>query len=76
MTQFDEVQRKIVDALIDMYRIAGVDEIASAEVFRTKLFADDFGGLRGLVKIFGGPAALADLLRDLQYHLYGTPEAP
>lgn len=73
LSGFNEQQRLVVAALIDKYRIAGVEEIASAEVFSVAPFIEEFGGIRGLIKLFGSPSAVADLLRGLQAHLYESP---
>jgi type I restriction enzyme R subunit len=70
LAQFTDVQRQVVASLIDKYRLAGVDEIASAEVFSVSPFVEEFGGVHGLIRLFGSAAAVATLLRDLQAHLY------
>jgi type I restriction enzyme R subunit len=70
LAQYGEEQRKVVEALLDKYRLAGVEEIASAEVFAAPPFADKLGGIRNLIELFGEAAGLADVLRDLQEHLY------
>lgn len=75
LDQFDNQQRQVVAALIDKYRLAGVEEIATAKVFGIAPFVEEFGGIRGLIRIFGGPSAVAGLLRELQAHLYAAPEA-
>lgn len=72
LNTFSGAQRRVVEALIDKYRLAGVEEIASAEVFSVAPFVEDFGGVQGLIRIFGGPAAVAALLRNLQAHLYDS----
>ena len=72
LSQFDDQQRQVVAALLDKYRLAGVEEIASAEVFAAPPFASDFGGIRNLIRLFGGAAQLAEILRSLQAHLYDS----
>lgn len=67
---FTDEQRDVVQALLDKYRLAGVDEIATAEVFTAPPFATEFGGIRKLLDLFGGPDGLATMLRALQAHLY------
>jgi type I restriction enzyme R subunit len=73
--QYDDDQRRVVEALLDKYRLAGVEEIASAEVFAAPPFADEFGGIGNLIKLFGDPAGLAGMLRALQEHLYDSQAA-
>jgi type I restriction enzyme R subunit len=75
LSAFSSDQRQVVAALLDKYRVAGVDEIATGEVFTAPPFADEFGGIRNLIQLFGGPAALADTLRSVQKHLYGDSQA-
>lgn len=72
LAKFTDVQRQVVASLIDKYRLAGVEEIASAEVFSVAPFVEEFGGVQGLIKLFGGAAAVGRLLRDLQAHLYSN----
>lgn len=75
LASFSDEQRNIVEALLDKYRAAGVEEIATGEVFTAPPFASEFGGIRRLIQLFGGPSALADTLRAIQSHLYGESEA-
>jgi len=75
LDEFNDEQREVVGALIDKYRIAGVEEIASGEVFTVAPFASDFGGIRALSALFDGPAGLRAMLRLMQEHLYDSPEA-
>ena len=75
LSTFTLEQREVVAALLDKYRLAGIDEIASAEVFTAPPFSDQFGGILTLTKLFDGPAALADMLRSVQDHLYGDSQA-
>ena len=75
LSQYDDAQRKVVEALLDKYRLAGIEEIATAEVFAAPPFANEFGGIRALIALFGGAAGLAGMLRALQSHLYDTKAA-
>jgi type I restriction enzyme R subunit len=68
-------QRAVVEALLDKYRLAGVEEIATGKVFTAPPFADELGGIRALVKLFGSAHALADMLRAVQTHLYSDQQA-
>lgn len=70
LAEFTGQQRSVVEALIDKYRIAGIEEIATAEVFGVSPFVEEFGGVQGLIRIFGGAGQVATLLRQLQGHLY------
>jgi methylmalonyl-CoA mutase cobalamin-binding subunit len=67
-------QRQIVQALIDKYRAAGVEEIATAQVFGLPPFIDEFGGVAGLAQMFGGADEVRQLMREIQEHLYPIDE--
>jgi type I restriction enzyme R subunit len=75
LAQYDDEQRKVVEALLDKYRLAGVEEIATAEVFAAPPFADALGGIRNLITLFGGVPELSDMLRSVQEHLYNAKAA-
>lgn len=68
-------QQVVVEALLDKYRLAGVEEIATANVFTVPPFADDLGGIHRLVTLFGGPDGLAEMLRTVQIYLYSEQQA-
>lgn len=72
---FTDERQGVVAALLDRYRISGVDEISTAEVFNAPPFSTDLGGIRQLVMLFGGAAPVSDMLHGLQQHLYTTPRA-
>ena len=71
---FEGDQRVVVDGLIDKYRLGGIEDIASATVFQIPPFVDEFGGVASLAKLFGGAAAVTELLRAIQEHLYPIKE--
>jgi len=75
LDDYSERQRQVVQALLDKYRLAGVEEIASADIFAVAPFADEFGGIHALVGLFGGPAELRGMLLALQNHLYDSSDA-
>ena len=64
------VPEALVDTLLDRYRLSGLDDITTADVFRTEPFQTSWGGLRGVVGILGGATQVRDLLGDLQATLY------
>lgn len=72
--QFEGKQREVVEALIDKYRLAGVEEIASAQVFGVPPFISEFGGVAALALLFGGADAVRQTLRGIQEHLYPADE--
>jgi type I restriction enzyme R subunit len=66
---YSEEQLEIISALIDMYRVGGVDEISTSDAFRA-LPLDRWGGVRGLIEVFGSSIAVGQMLRELQDSLY------
>ncbi|MEM2991230.1 MAG: type I restriction-modification enzyme R subunit C-terminal domain-containing protein, partial [Halobacteria archaeon] len=66
---FDPQAQTILLALLDKYRIGGIEEISKPEVFRIPPF-DKIGFLRGVAKLFGGFDKLREALDQLQKGLY------
>ena len=61
--------REVVLALLDKYRLAGVQEMARPEVFRLSPFRE-MGQLPGVIKLFGNTDALRHTLHEMQQRLY------
>lgn len=74
LSRYGEIQARVLRDLLDKYRLSGVDELASADVFEIPPF-DSFGGTRGIVGIFGGVEPLKAALADLQAMLYSEDPA-
>jgi type I restriction enzyme, R subunit len=68
------LRARVAHALLDNYRIAGVEGIVTAAVFQLPAFSDQFGGLAALTQRLGGPAATAGLLREVEGMLYPDEE--
>ncbi len=68
--KYSAEQQLVMAALLDKYRLSGIEEIASAEVFSAPPFSAEFGGIGRLVDLFGGPGELAEMLKTLQFHIY------
>ncbi|MBN2005590.1 MAG: DEAD/DEAH box helicase family protein [Anaerolineae bacterium] len=66
---FAPQERLIVEALLDKYRLSGVDEITDPKVFRLPPFKA-MGELRGVIQRFGGAEPLRQTLVELQRRLY------
>ncbi|MEM4406892.1 MAG: type I restriction-modification enzyme R subunit C-terminal domain-containing protein [Candidatus Methanomethylicaceae archaeon] len=66
---FDPQCQEVLLALLDKYRVGGIEEISKPEVFRIPPF-DKMGFLRGVVKLFGGFENLRKALDALQKGLY------
>ena len=61
--------QKVILALLDKYRIGGIEQITRPEVFRTPPF-DKMGYLRGVAAVFGGFDKLKSAIEELQRGLY------
>jgi len=66
---FDPQAQEVLLALLDKYRVGGIEEISKPEVFRIPPF-DKMGFLRGVAKLFGGFENLRKALDALQKGLY------
>lgn len=64
--------REVIIALLDKYRIGGVEQISRPEVFRLPPF-DKLGYLRGVAEIFGGMEKLKQAINMLEHGLYESP---
>lgn len=62
-------RRAVVEALLEKYRLSGVDEITNPRVFRLPPFKA-MGELRGVTQRFGGAEPLRQTLAELQRRLY------
>lgn len=62
-------QRAVVEALLEKYRLSGVDEITNARIFRLPPFRE-MGELRGVAQRFGGPQPLRQTIEEIQRRLY------
>ncbi len=62
-------QRAVVEALLEKYRLEGVDEITNPRVFRLPPFKE-MGELSGVMARFGGAEPLRRTLTELQQRLY------
>ncbi len=63
-------QRAVVEALLEKYRLSGVDEITNPRIFRLPPFKE-MGELSGVMARFGSADALRQTLAEVQRRLYG-----
>jgi type I restriction enzyme R subunit len=59
----------VLEALLEKYRLGGVDQMTDPRVFRLPPFKA-MGELRGVVQRFGGTEPLRQTLAELQRRLY------
>jgi type I restriction enzyme R subunit len=66
---FPDQQRRVIEALLEQYRLSGVEEMVNPRVFRLPAFKP-LGGLKGVSQQFGGGEALRQTVMELQRRLY------
>ena len=66
--------REVILALLDKYRLAGVEEMASAQVFRLAPFRE-MGQAPGVAQRFGGVQPLRKAILEIQRRLYKSEGA-
>jgi len=69
LSTFDPKAQEVLLALLDKYRIGGIEEISKPEVFRIPPF-DKIGFLRGVANLFGGFDRLRTAIDEVQKGLY------
>jgi len=66
---FGPEAQEVLLALLDKYRVGGVDQISRPEVFRVPPF-DKMGFVRGVAELFGGFDRLREAIDEVQRGLY------
>lgn len=69
LEQHDPKAREVILALLDKYRLGGVSEMASPDVFRLSPFRE-MGQAPGVIQRFGGTEPLRTALGEMQRRLY------
>lgn len=69
LEKHDPQAREVILALLDKYRLGGVAELASADVFRLSPFRE-MGQAPGIIQRFGGAELLRTALGEMQRRLY------
>ncbi len=70
--KYPDLEEGLISAVLDKFRIGGVAEIASSEVFGVIPFTSTWGGLLGVTSKIGGPDRVSEFLRDVQNDLFET----
>jgi type I restriction enzyme R subunit len=70
LSALGERAQDIVLSLLDKYRIGGVEQITSPEIFRVPPF-DKMGYLKGVAERFGGYGKLREAIDEVERGLYG-----
>ena len=69
LQKYDPQAREVILALLDKYRLSGVNEITSPDVFRLSPFRE-MGQAPGVIERFGGAESLRETLAEMQQRLY------
>ncbi len=69
MQRHDTPAREVILALLDKYRVGGVEEIADPLVFRLSPFRE-MGQALGVIRRFGSPERLQETIGEVQRRLY------
>jgi type I restriction enzyme R subunit len=69
LTALDPAAREVILALLDKYRLGGVTEMSSPEIFRVSPFRQ-MGQAPGVIRRFGGTEQLRTALGEIQQRLY------
>jgi len=69
ISAFPKAAREIIFALIERYRLAGIEEIENPKVFDLTPF-DKMGKIKGVEKIFGGVEKLKETITKLREKIY------
>jgi len=69
MQSHDERAREVILALLEKYRLAGVQEMSDPTVFRLSPFRE-MGQAPGVIKRFRGAETLRQTLQAMQEKLY------
>lgn len=69
LNALDPKAQEVLLALLDKYRVGGIEEISKPEVFRIPPF-DKYGFIRGVAKLFGGFDQLREAIDEVQRGLY------
>jgi type I restriction enzyme R subunit len=69
---FPELPEGFVTAVLDKFRLGGVGEIASSELFTLTPFIARWGGVLGVTSLLGGPDHAAAFLRAVPRALFET----
>lgn len=69
--RYQDEAREVIAALLDKYRLGGVEQLADPRVFRTSPFRE-MGQAPGVIRRFGDAAQLQEALNEVQRRLYAA----
>lgn len=68
--QYTAIPTDFIEAVVDKFRIGGVAEVATSELFNLAPFPAVWGGVIGVAKLLGGPEKVAEFLEVVQKTLF------
>jgi len=71
-TAFPGLPEEFVSAVLDKFRLGGIAEVSSSELFSLVPFTGEWGGVLGVTQMLGGVDAAATFLRTVQAVLFET----
>ncbi|GCE76004.1 hypothetical protein CBZ_10600 [Cellulomonas biazotea] len=72
MERHPHLPEGFLDSVLDKFRIDGVNEVSTSEVFGVAPFTTKWGGVLGVAQRIGGPENVRALLADIQSTLFAT----
>lgn len=69
-SKYQDLPEGFIEAVLDKFRIGGVAEISSSELFGLSPFTSAWGGVFGVTSRFGGPENVAAFLQDVHDALF------
>ena len=71
LNRYKDEAREVILALLDKYRVGGVEQLADPRVFRLSPFRE-MGQVPGVIQRFGGAEPLQKAVREVQRRLYAA----
>jgi type I restriction enzyme R subunit len=71
LDRYRDEAREVILALLDKYRIGGVEQLADPRVFRTSPFRE-MGQALGVIRRFGGAELLQEAIAEVHRRLYAA----
>lgn len=71
-SEFSDLPDGFVSAVLDKFRLGGVGEIASSELFSLTPFVARWGGVLGVTSLLGGPQQVAAFLKAVPRALFDS----
>jgi type I restriction enzyme R subunit len=69
-SEFPNLPEDLISAVLDKFRLGGIGEIASSELFGLTPFVTRWGGVMGVTSLLGGPQQVAAFLKAVQQALF------